>query len=111
MGTLLDGFISNSSHVPEYLKTKSGIRVLTSLVWLVAILPLCLPKEINSLRMASFVAMFFVIFFVICMVVSSGQYLHTNGLRNDVIIIQGGNTAVEGLSIFMFCYIAQVNAL
>ncbi|EPY37144.1 amino acid permease, partial [Strigomonas culicis] len=43
-------FLDNGAGVPDYLRTIGGQRLITSILWLVVMLPLCLPKEINSLR-------------------------------------------------------------
>lgn len=110
LGDIMAQFMDNSESTPAYLKTKSGHRLITSVLWLTCMLPLCLPKEINSLRYFSFVAIMFIIFFVICVIVHSAQ----NGLkhpetRGDLVMFQTGNQAVQGLSIFIFAFICQLN--
>lgn len=108
---VIQGFISHSPTASGYINTTAGYRLITSIVWLVVILPLCLPKEINSLRIVSTVAILFVVFFAVTVVVHSGQSIHQDGLRKDLVYFQSGNTAVNGLSMFLFAFIAQVNAL
>ncbi|ORC84760.1 amino acid permease [Trypanosoma theileri] len=108
LGDLIAAFVRNSD-APDYWKSTSGIRVLSTCVWAVGMLPLCLPKEINSLRHLSFVAVFFIVFFVICIVVHCARFGFVNGLRKDLVYFQTGNPAIEGLSIFIFAFICQLN--
>lgn len=102
-------FLQNSDSASDYLKSNSGVKLITSLVWLCIIFPLCMLREINSLRMVSFIAVFFIVFFVITLVASSGKYLAANGVRDDLVYFQTGNLAISGLSLFMFGFVAQVN--
>ncbi|AYU77411.1 amino acid transporter aATP11, putative [Leishmania donovani] len=107
---VLTAFLDASETAPAYLQTLSGQRVMTFVLWLVAMLPLCLPKEINSLRYFSCVAIVFIVYFVIAMVVHSAQ----NGLRADprpeIRMFTTGNTAVSGMSTFIFAFLSQLNA-
>ncbi|ORC86735.1 putative amino acid transporter, partial [Trypanosoma theileri] len=96
--------------VPAYLQTDSGRRVLMSVIWLIFMFPLVLPKQVNSLRYASAVGVVFILFFVICVVVYSAGVIRRNGgLPSDLVLVRPGNDAVSGLSIFMFAYLCQVN--
>lgn len=106
---VLEAFLRNSESVSPYLKTDNGSRVITSVVWFCVMLPLCLPKEINSLRYFSAIAITLVVFFVICVVVYGSKALHENGVRDDLVMLQTGNAAVLGLGTYLFGYIAQVN--
>ncbi|PWV09235.1 putative amino acid permease [Trypanosoma cruzi] len=110
MGDVVEAFVQNSSSSSEYLKSSSGRRLLTSMVWLVAMLPLCLPKEINSLRHISIIAVMFIVFFVICVIIHSVRNTITHGMRDDLVYFRTGNSAIEGLSIFTFSFICQLNA-
>eukprot|EP00796_Vickermania_ingenoplastis_P009463 gene9463-6645_t len=102
-------FLKNSASASDYIKSDSGVKLITSMVWLCIIFPLCLLREINSLRMVSFIAVFFIVFFVVALVVTSGRYLAENGPRDDLVLFQTGNLAISGLSLFMFGFVAQVN--
>ncbi|KAK7195155.1 amino acid transporter aATP11 [Novymonas esmeraldas] len=108
---VLTAFLEASDSTPAYLRTVSGERVVTFVLWLGFMLPLCLPKEINTLRYVSCVAICFVVYFAIAMVVHSGL----NGLqerpRPEVKLINKGNTAIGGLSTFLFAFISQLNAM
>ncbi|EPY28361.1 amino acid transporter aATP11 [Angomonas deanei] len=70
-------------------------------------LPLCLPKEINSLRYLSFFAIIFILFFVVCMVIHSAM----NGLQEDqhYVLFQKGNKAITPIGNFLFCFGSQIN--
>ncbi|EPY23147.1 amino acid transporter aATP11 [Strigomonas culicis] len=104
-------FLDNGAGVPDYLRTIAGQRLITSMIWLVVMLPLCLPKEINSLRYFSFLAILFIIFFVICMIVHASENGLKDGMRSDLVLFQTGNKAIGGLAIFIFAFICQLNAL
>jgi amino acid permease len=107
--SILSGFLKNSDSAGAYLKSENGFRFITTMLWLGVILPMCVQKEINSLRIVSTVAICFVVFFTITVIIHSGQSLHSRGLRDDYVYFQKGNTAINGLSNMMFAYIAQVN--
>ncbi|CAJ1031264.1 Transmembrane amino acid transporter protein/Tryptophan/tyrosine permease family, putative [Leishmania lindenbergi] len=108
---VLTAFLEASESTPAYLKTLSGVRVLTFVLWLVGMLPLCLPKEINSLRYFSCIAIVFIVYFAVAMVIHSGM----NGLqerpRPSVKLFNTGNAAIGGLSTFLFAFISQLNAM
>ncbi|KAK7201976.1 L-Lysine transport protein [Novymonas esmeraldas] len=104
LSPMLDGPNTNA-----FLKTPNGHRILVGLIWFVGMFTLSLPKEINSLRYASVVGVSFVIFFVICMIIHSAQNGLKNGVRSDVKLINHGMPAVNGLTLFIFAFICQVN--
>ncbi|EPY35178.1 amino acid transporter aATP11, partial [Strigomonas culicis] len=104
-------FLDNGAGVPDYLRTIGGQRLITSILWLVFMMPLCLPKEVNSLRYFSFLSILFIIFFVICMIVHASENGLKDGMRSDLALFQTGNKAIGGLSIFIFAFICQLNAL
>jgi amino acid permease len=104
LSPMLDGKNTNS-----FLKTSNGHRILVGLIWLVGMFTLSLPKEINSLRYASVIGVSFVVFFVICMIIHSARNGLKHGIRNDVILANNGMPAVNGLSLFIFAFLCQVN--
>lgn len=109
IGRLLEPVLSHPL-VPEFWRTTTGNRVATSAVWFVGMFSLSLPKQINSLRYASAVAVIFVLFFILCIVVHSLQHGFRGGrLRDDVALFKSDNGAIEGLSIFMFSYLCHMN--
>ncbi|KAK7199235.1 amino acid transporter aATP11 [Novymonas esmeraldas] len=107
---VLTAFVEDADNTPALFLNIWGQRLLTLIVWLVAMLPLCLPKEINTLRYFSFLAIAFIVYFVIAMVVHSAQ----NGLRANprpkIEYFTTGNTAIGGLAKFMFAFLSQLNA-
>ncbi|ORC86943.1 amino acid transporter [Trypanosoma theileri] len=109
IGHLLEPVLDDPS-VPEFLRTKSGNRLMTSLIWLVGMFSLSLPKEINSLRYASAIGVICICYFILCIVIHSVQHGFKGGrLRDDVAMFKSGNSAIEGLSIFMFSYLCHMN--
>ncbi|EPY40970.1 amino acid transporter aATP11 [Angomonas deanei] len=102
-------FLENSPNIPKYLRTTSGINLLTSMLWLVFMFPLCIPREINTLRYFSFVGISFIIFFVICMIIHASQGGLKHGIRGDLVLFQHGNKAVMGMANFIFSFICQLN--
>ncbi|EKG06023.1 amino acid transporter, putative [Trypanosoma cruzi] len=96
--------------VPAYLQKDSGRRMLVSCIWLLFMFPLVLPKQVNSLRYASAAGVSFILLFVVCVVVHSGQKMvDDGGIRSDLVLFRPGNSAVSGLSLFIFAYLCQVN--
>nr|CAJ2477680.1 unnamed protein product [Leishmania braziliensis] len=108
--SILTGFLKNSPAASDYIKSEPGYRLITSMLWIAVILPMCVLKEINSLRIVSTVSILFVVFFTITCVIHSAQSLQERGMRDDLVSFQTGNTAINGLSSLMFAFIAQVNA-
>ncbi|KAH8607968.1 putative Transmembrane amino acid transporter protein putativeputative [Trypanosoma vivax] len=109
IGHLLEPVLSDP-RTPEWLHGRAANRMITSAIWFLGMFPLSLPKEINSLRYASTIGVFCVCFFVICIVVHSLQNGFKGGkLRDDVAMFKTGNSAIEGLSIFMFAYLCHMN--
>ncbi|ESL12019.1 amino acid permease [Trypanosoma rangeli SC58] len=106
---IIQGFVNNSVSAPAFLKTLPGNRLLTSIVWLFLMFPLCLPKEINSLRIVSTIAVLFIVLFAICIVIHAAQNGLKYGVREDIVYFRTGNQAITGLSIYLFAYVNQVN--
>lgn len=110
MSTLLTPVLK-APGAPAYLGTKSGIRLMTSMVWLVLMLPLVIPKQINSLRYVSGVGVLFIVYFVICIIVHSATNgLHDPQIREEMVLMRTGNDALAGLGIFCFSFMSQLNA-
>lgn len=109
-GSLLDPILKTPSS-PEFLKTTSGKRLMTSMVWLVLMLPLVFPKRINSLRYASTIGVLLIIYFVFCMVGHSATHGMKNpAIRDELVLMRTGNSALEGLGVFLFSLMCQLNA-
>lgn len=107
LGDVFGAFLGNST-VTGFWAEAGGRRVVTFLVWLVIMWPLTLPKEINTLRYFSFVAVILIIFFVISMVIHCFQSNFAGS--HQITAFNTGNSAIDGLGIFMFSYISQLNA-
>ncbi|CAJ1034218.1 putative Transmembrane amino acid transporter protein/Tryptophan/tyrosine permease family [Leishmania shawi] len=104
LSPMLDGPNTNA-----FLKTVNGRRILVGLIWLVGMFTLSLPKEINSLRYASVIGVSFVVFFVICVIIHSARNGLQNGIRKDIVLVNSGLPAINGLTLFIFAFICQVN--
>ncbi|KAK7195129.1 amino acid transporter aATP11 [Novymonas esmeraldas] len=82
--TLLNPIL-NAPSSPAFLKTKKGNRVITSMVWLVLMLPLVFPKQVNSLRYVSTCGVLFIVYFVACMIANSATHgLHDPAIRSEM---------------------------
>ncbi|CBH13911.1 amino acid transporter, putative [Trypanosoma brucei gambiense DAL972] len=102
--------VLNRDGVPEYLKSESGNRLMTSMVWLVMILPMCIPKQVNSLRHLSFVGVMFIVYFSCVVIGHSINKIINEGVADDIVYMRTGNSALDGLSLFLFSFICQPNA-
>ncbi|KAF8285880.1 putative transmembrane amino acid transporter [Trypanosoma cruzi] len=109
IGNLLTPVFANPG-VPYFLTTKPGNRLITSMIWLVFILPLCLPKQIDSLRHTSLIGCICILFFVICIIIDACQYASKHGFRSELEMFGTGNHAIEGLGMVMFACLVQINA-
>lgn len=108
VGDLLSPILNDPSN-SEFLQSNTCQRLLVSAIWLLGMFTLSLPKEINSLRHASVVGVSFIVFFVICMIVHSCQHGLADGVNKDLNLSNSGITAVNGLSLFIFAFVCQVN--
>lgn len=94
---------------PGFWHTRTALTLITSLVWLVGMFTLSLPKEINSLRYASTVGVTMICFFVVCMVIHSAKNGLKDGVNPELNLVNSGINAVNGLTLFIFAFICQVN--
>lgn len=96
--------------VNSFVRSTAGNRVLTSLIWLCVMLPLSIPKQINSLRYASALGVTCMFYFVIVIVVHSCLNSFEDGkAKHKLSMFKGGNSAVIGFSVFIFAYLCQTN--
>ncbi|CBZ29115.1 putative amino acid transporter aATP11 [Leishmania mexicana MHOM/GT/2001/U1103] len=103
--------ILNAPSAPAFLKTKQGNRVITSVVWLTFMLPLVFPKKVNSLRYVSTFGVLFIVYFVACMIGHSATHgLPNPSIRSEMRMMRTGNEALEGLGVFLFSLMVQLNA-
>ncbi|CAD2214492.1 amino acid permease 3 [Angomonas deanei] len=106
-GTLVKPILLKAPGTPEYLKTENGNRLIRTLIWAVILLPAIVPKHLNSIRYISVLGVSFVLYFVITIVVHSSMHGLKLGMRDDMALFTSGNTAIYGLSIFIFAFMCQ----
>lgn len=92
-----------------FLQSTAALRLITSALWLVGMLSLSLPKEINSLRYASTVGVTMVCFLVLCMIIHSAQNGLAHGIPSGLNWTNSGINAINGLTVYIFAFICQVN--
>ncbi|ESL08194.1 amino acid transporter [Trypanosoma rangeli SC58] len=98
-----------SEATPEFFRTSHGKSLLISGVWLLGMFSLSLPKEINSLRYASVIGVACLIFFAVCMVMHAASNGLKGGMSSNLSLYGNGTTSLNGLSLFIFAFICQVN--
>ncbi|EKF32738.1 amino acid transporter, putative,amino acid permease, putative [Trypanosoma cruzi marinkellei] len=112
VGDILQPILTNASGTPDFLRRTEGRRLLTAAVWALVMLPLVLPKKVNSLRYVSTFAVAFVVYFVIMLVIQSARSglvnLHGEG-GESIKLFNTGNAAIRGLGVFMFSFVCQIN--
>ncbi|KAK7201929.1 amino acid permease 3 [Novymonas esmeraldas] len=107
VGSLITPILENAPGTPAYLKTTAGNRCITSLIWLVFMVPVIIPKRINSIRYVSAVGVTMVLYFVLTIIIHSSTNGMKKGMRDDMKYFTTGNQAVYGLSIFIFSFLCQ----
>ncbi|KAK7201930.1 amino acid permease 3 [Novymonas esmeraldas] len=110
VGSLITPILENAPGTPAYLKTTAGNRCITSLIWLVLMVPTVIPKHLNSIRYVSAFGVTMVLYFVVTIVIHSSTNGMKKGMRDDMKYFTTGNQAVYGLSIFIFAYLCQTIA-
>lgn len=104
---------TDDDSVHGFLRTDNGNRILTLIVWVAVMLPVSIPKQINSLRYASLLACIAMIYFAVVMVVHFAQ----NGLtadhklkhQSEIKMFRSGNPPMVGFSMVIFSYLCQIN--
>lgn len=107
VGTLVHPILQSAPGTPDYLRTTNGNRLITTLVWLVCMVPIVLPKKINSLRFFCMCACSMVLYFVATIVIHSSTNGLQLGLRGDMALFTTGNKAIYGISIFIFAFLCH----
>ncbi|KAK7201931.1 amino acid permease 3 [Novymonas esmeraldas] len=110
VGSLITPVLEHAPGTPAYLKTTAGNRCITSLIWLVFMMPVIIPKHVNSIRYVSAFGVMMVLYFVVTIVVHSSTNGLKKGMRGDMKYFTTGNQAIYGLSIFIFAYLCQAVA-
>ncbi|CBH13847.1 amino acid transporter 1, putative [Trypanosoma brucei gambiense DAL972] len=118
VGDILSATLKGTN-APDFLKQKSGNRLLTSLMWLCFMLPLVIPRHIDSLRYVSTIAFSLMIYVVVVVVVHSCMNGLPENIKNvsvgkddnaEIILFNSGNRAIEGLGVFIFSYLFHITA-
>ncbi|KAG5471974.1 hypothetical protein CUR178_02639 [Leishmania enriettii] len=110
VSSLITPILEKSSGTPAFLLTTAGNRCITSLIWLVLMVPVVIPKRVNSIRYVSAVGVSMVLYFVVTIVVHSSTNGLKEGMRGDMKYFTTGNQAIYGLSIFVFSFMCQAVA-
>lgn len=96
--------------VNSFVRTAWGNRVLVILIWSCVMLPLSIPKEINSLRYFSVVGVTCMMNFVAVIVIHSAMNGFENGRPvHQPHMFKTGNNAIVGFSSILFAFLAQTN--
>lgn len=95
--------------VPDFFKGAVGLRVLQAILFLVFMLPLTIPRYIDAMRYVSAVGIVFIIYLSVIIIVHS----IANGFdgKDNTQLAVSGNVALEGLGIFIFAFMCQINCL
>jgi amino acid permease len=110
VGDLWHAFFKKAP-VAEYYKSESFQRVLTSITFLVLMLPFSLPRQINSLRYVSLFGVVFILYFVVCVIIHSATHGLKDGISSKHMeTFRTGNRAIQGLGQFVFAFLCQSNA-
>eukprot|EP00796_Vickermania_ingenoplastis_P003668 gene3668-2598_t len=111
VGNLMQTIIENSSNAPEFLRTDWGEKMLQTIFWLLFMLSVVIPRQINTLRYISAAGVGFIVLFVVVIVIHACM----NGLqehpRPEVQIVGTGNNALNGVGVFIFSFVNQFNCL
>ncbi|RNF03906.1 putative amino acid transporter [Trypanosoma conorhini] len=110
VGDMLTPILDDPSLTP-FLRTVWGKRCLVIVIWACVMLPLSIPKQINSLRYASVVGVSFMMFFVLTIVVHAVRGFEQGKPRHELKLFRSGNGVIVGFSLFIFAFLCQTNCL
>lgn len=108
---LMTTILTNANNVPDFLLTTAGARVLTACFWALFMLTAVIPRQINTLRYVSAAGVGFIVLFVIVIVIHSAQNGLQQNPRPEVVLVQQGNSAMNGIGVFVFAFTNQFNSL
>ncbi|EPY19061.1 amino acid permease 3 [Strigomonas culicis] len=106
-GSVLSPVLQHSPHTSDFFKSTGGKRVALTLLWAAFLVPVVLPKHVNTIRYVSVFGVCMVVYFVVIIVVHSCTNGLKKGMRGDMVYFTTGNEAIYGLSIFVFGYMCQ----
>ncbi|CAD2218337.1 Transmembrane amino acid transporter protein, putative [Angomonas deanei] len=109
VGDVWSAFL-RKEYVGEYYSSRGFISFLTAVAFVCLMLPLSLPKHINSLRYVSLVGVSFILLFVLGVIVHSCAAIAQPDFDNGgLVYFQSGENALRGMGLFMFAYLCQSN--
>nr|CCD14193.1 unnamed protein product [Trypanosoma congolense IL3000] len=113
--------ILQNSDAPDFLKSVTGNRLLTLGVWLCCMLPLVIPRQVDSLRYISTVGIIFCFYLMGVIVVHSCtnglpeniKKIHLSGGPSDdgIHLFGTGNKAIEAPGVFTFAFLCQAASI
>lgn len=107
IGNLL-GPILDESGASDFLRGSVGSKLIQAALWLVFFFPQCIPQEIGSLRYVSAAGIIMMIYFSICVM---AHYGIDKDNRPKTVLVTTGNEAIDGLGVFIFSYMCQINCV
>ncbi|EPY23769.1 amino acid permease 3 [Strigomonas culicis] len=107
LGTLMTPILKDSPHTSDYFKSDNGNHLVVTILWAVILVPIVIPKHINTLRYVSVFAVCMVLYFVATIIVHSSNNGLKEGMRGEMAYFTTGNQAIYALSIFVFSYMCQ----
>lgn len=111
IGDLLKPILDASDSTPEFLLTSKGQKLLQAAFWLVFMFPLVFPRQINSIRYVSAFGVLFILYFVFVVIIHSAMNGISANPSPKVRLVNTGNTAIEGLGVFVFSFMCQINCV
>lgn len=107
IGNLVSPILDDAG-ASTFLRGSVGSKLIQAGLWLVFFLPLCIPREINSLRYVSAAGILMMIYFSLCVMVHYGI---DKANRPPTVLATSGNVAIDGLGVFIFSYMCQINCV
>ncbi|CCW71611.1 unnamed protein product [Phytomonas sp. Hart1] len=111
VGDLLKPILKSIDATPSFLRGTVGLKLLHVGFWFVFMFPFSFPRKFSSLRYASIFGMSFMFYLIVVVIVHYFMY----GIKADpparTKLINTGNTALNGMGIFIFGYMCQINCL
>lgn len=107
VGNLLSPILEEAN-ASAFLRGSVGSKLIQAGLWLVFFLPLCIPKQINSLRYVSAAGILMMIYFCVCVMAHFGIDSEN---RPSTVLATTGNVAIDGLGVFIFSYMCQINCV
>lgn len=107
IGNLLQPILDESG-ASDFLRGSVGSKLIQAGLWLVFFFPQVIPQDISSLRYVSAAGIIMMIYFSICVMVHFGI---DKDRRPPTKLVTSGNIAIDGLGVFIFSYMCQINCV